>query len=149
MLTEHNAAVKALAWSPHQTGLLATGGGTADKTIKFWNSYTGTCLNTIDTGSQVCNIVWSPYVNEFVTSHGFTYNQLNVWKYPSCNIIATLTGHKSRVLYLALSPDGQSVVSGAGDETLRFWTVFPENTLKSQNKLKSQRLLIDSTHDIR
>lgn len=30
-----------------------------------------------------------------------------------------------RVLYLATSPDGQTVVTGAGDETLRFWSVFP------------------------
>jgi cell division cycle 20-like protein 1, cofactor of APC complex len=39
--------------------------------------------------------------------------------------LATLTGHTLRVLYLAMSPDGQSVVTGAGDETLRFWNVFP------------------------
>jgi cell division cycle 20-like protein 1, cofactor of APC complex len=24
-----------------------------------------------------------------------------------------------------MSPDGQSIVTGAGDETLRFWNVFP------------------------
>lgn len=29
------------------------------------------------------------------------------------------------VLYLAMSPDGQTIVTGAGDETLRFWSVFP------------------------
>jgi cell division cycle 20-like protein 1 (cofactor of APC complex) len=30
-----------------------------------------------------------------------------------------------RVLYLAVAPDGQTIVTGAGDETLRFWSVFP------------------------
>ena len=35
----HTAAVKALGWSPHQRGLLASGGGTADRTIKFWNTH--------------------------------------------------------------------------------------------------------------
>ena len=39
--------------------------------------------------------------------------------------LATLTAHDMRVLYLALSPDGQTIVTGAGDETLRFWNVFP------------------------
>ena len=39
--------------------------------------------------------------------------------------VATLTGHTYRVLYLAMSPDGQTIVTGAGDETLRFWNVFP------------------------
>lgn len=41
--------------------------------------------------------------------------------------IATLTGHTYRVLYLAMSPDGSSIVTGAGDETLRFWNVFPKS----------------------
>jgi cell division cycle 20-like protein 1 (cofactor of APC complex) len=41
------------------------------------------------------------------------------------NQIATLTGHTMRVLYLAVSPDGQTIITGAGDETLRLWNVFP------------------------
>jgi len=41
--------------------------------------------------------------------------------------IATLTGHTYRVLYLAMSPDGASIVTAAGDETLRFWNVFPKS----------------------
>lgn len=52
-LTEHNAAVKAIAWSPHQCGLLASGGGTADRCIRFWNTTNGNQLNHVDTGSQV------------------------------------------------------------------------------------------------
>ena len=38
--------------------------------------------------------------------------------------VASLTGHTYRVLYLAMSPDGQTIVTGAGDETLRFWKCF-------------------------
>ena len=53
-LTGHQAAVKALAWCPFQSNLLATGGGTADRSIKFWNTHTGALLNSIDTGSQAC-----------------------------------------------------------------------------------------------
>jgi len=40
--------------------------------------------------------------------------------------ITTLTGHSFRVLYLAQSPDRETVVTGAGDETLRFWKIFPQ-----------------------
>lgn len=39
--------------------------------------------------------------------------------------LASLKGHSYRVLYLAMSPDGATIVTGAGDETLRFWEVFP------------------------
>jgi cell division cycle 20-like protein 1, cofactor of APC complex len=124
---DHNAAVKAVAWSPHQNGLLASGGGTADRNIRFWNTLNGNGipLHRIDTGSQVCNLMWSKNVNEIVSTHGYSLNQIIVWKYPSMQKVTTLTGHSLRVLYLAMSPDGQAVVTGAGDETLRFWNLFP------------------------
>lgn len=50
---EHTAAVKAIAWSPHLHGLLASGGGTADRCIRFWNTTTNSHLSCMDTGSQV------------------------------------------------------------------------------------------------
>lgn len=50
--SEHHAAVKALAWSPHQTGLLASGGGTADRCIRFWDTVKGVPLSSIDTGKS-------------------------------------------------------------------------------------------------
>ena len=40
-----------------QHGLLASGGGTADKCIKFWNTLTGQPLQSVDTGSQVIKVV--------------------------------------------------------------------------------------------
>src|SRR5690606_10553461 len=58
---DHNAAVRALAWCPWQSSLLASGGGTADRSIKFWNTSTGSCINSIDTKSQVCSIIWSKH----------------------------------------------------------------------------------------
>ena len=47
------AAVKAVAWCPWQSGVLASGGGTADRCIRTWNCNTGNLLNTVDTKSQV------------------------------------------------------------------------------------------------
>lgn len=123
--TEHTAAVKAIAWSPHQHGLLTSGGGTADRCIRFWNTLSGASLNKIDTGSQVCNIAWSQNCNEIVSTHGYSLNQIVVWRYPTMSKVTTLTGHTLRVLYLAMSPDGSTAVTGAGDETLRFWQIFP------------------------
>ncbi|KAF3001148.1 hypothetical protein G7054_g5519 [Neopestalotiopsis clavispora] len=122
--SDHTAAVKAISWSPHQKGLLASGGGTADRRIIFHDTVRGSVINEVDTGSQVCNIAWSKNSNEIVSTHGYSQNQIVVWKYPSMTQVASLTGHTYRVLYLAMSPDGRTVVTGAGDETLRFWTVF-------------------------
>lgn len=49
--------------------------------------------------------------------------------------LAILTGHTFRVLYLSASPDGQTLVTGAGDETLRFWNAFPP--IKEKKALES------------
>ncbi|KGN58619.1 cell division cycle 20.2, cofactor of APC complex [Cucumis sativus] len=123
-LEDHTSAVKALAWCPFQGNLLATGGGAGDRTIKFWNTHTGACLNSVDTGSQVCALLWNKNERELLSSHGFSQNQLTLWKYPSMVKMGELTGHTSRVLFMAQSPDGCTVASAAADETLRFWNVF-------------------------
>ncbi|KAG9295655.1 hypothetical protein G9A89_002973 [Geosiphon pyriformis] len=124
--TDHKAAIKAIVWSPHTRGLLATGGGSQDQYIRFWTTYTGDMLGSFDTGSQVANLAWSKNVDEIVSTHGFTKNEIIVWKYPSMDQLAYLTGHDARVLYLAAAPDGKNIVTGSGDETLRFWRVFSQ-----------------------
>ena len=137
-LEDHTSAVKALAWSPFQRNLLASGGGCGDQCIKFWNTQTGACLNSIDTGSQVCSLLWNKNEKELLSSHGFTKNQLTLWKYPSMVKMAELTGHTSRVLYMAQSPDGYTVASAAGDERLKLWNAFgiPEVVTKAAPKSK-------------
>ncbi len=152
--TLHNAAVKGIAWSPHQSCLLASGGGrlypklgTADRCIRFWNTNTLQQINYVDTGSQVCNLVFSKNSNELVSTHGYSLNQIIVWKYPTMKKLATLTGHTYRVLYLGISPDGENIVTGAGDESLRFWNVFPENKCREDKKIGSS--LIPSNSDVR
>lgn len=148
--TDHTAAVKAIAWSPHQSGLLASGGGTADRCIRFWNTQSGAAISAVDTGSQVCNLLWSQSVNELVSTHGYSLNQIIVWAHPAMAKVATLTGHTYRVLYLAGSPDGQTIVTGAGDETLRFWSVFPGSAKSTDGpRLLSSSILFPTGHDIR
>lgn len=127
-LHQHTAAIRALAWSPVQRGLLATGGGTADRGIMFTNALTGTMLSKIDTGSQISNLEWSPSGKELVTSHGFSLKGLIVWRYEDMKRLAVLTGHSARVLYMAPSPDGRSVATGSGDESIRLWSIFGEGS---------------------
>ena len=137
-LTSHQAAVKAVAWCPWQPNILASGGGTADRTVKIWNSSNGNMLSSTDTKSQasgfcflsknvlnynfhlqVCSLVWAPEYKELVSSHGYANNEIIIWKYPSMEKTAELLGHTERVLNLSLSPDGSTIVSAGADETLR------------------------------
>ncbi|XP_059474135.1 cell division cycle protein 20 homolog isoform X2 [Neocloeon triangulifer] len=126
----HQAAVKALAWCPWQNGVLASGGGTADRHIRFWNIRTGSSISAIDTKSQVCSLLWSTEYKEIVSGHGYSNHEINVWKFPTMDKIAELTGHTQRVLTLCLSPDGQMVLSAGADETIRLWNIFPKDPKK-------------------
>lgn len=50
-----------------------------------------------------------------MSTHGYSENEINIWSYPKIKKMATLKGHSHRVLYLAMSPDGGTIVTGAGD----------------------------------
>ena len=67
-----------------------------------------------------------------LSTHGYSLNQIIVWEpktdqFDGIEKKDVLIAHKLRVLYLANSPCGKYVVTGAGDETLRIWDVFPGN----------------------
>ena len=128
-LTAHSAAVKALDFCPWRRHCLATGGGTTDGSIRIWD--TGAAaereLQSVATGSQVSGVRWSVARRELVTSHGFssmnsTSNSVRLWR-PNLLPVAQLTGHRGRVLHLAVSPDGGTALSAGSDETLRFWKI--------------------------
>jgi len=136
-LDHHQAAVKALAWCPWQRNVLASGGGTADRTIRIWNVANGSNLKTVDSGSQVCALQWSEAHKELLSSHGFSDNQLCLWKFPTMTKIKEFRGHTSRVLHMAKSPDGCTVVSAGADETLRFWDMFGPSTMSKKSSLLS------------
>ena len=101
-------------------------------------------IDCIDTGSQVCNLMFSKNSNELVSTHGYSLNQIIVWNYPNMQKLSTLTGHTYRVLFLSMSPCGQNIVTGAGDETLRFWNVLPP-----PKKIENRNSGIAKTIDLR
>ncbi|VDM34383.1 unnamed protein product [Hydatigera taeniaeformis] len=90
VLNEHVAAVKAVAWCPWKPTLLATGGGTRDHHLRFWNVYSGACLRAVDVQSQVSGIVWSEEFRELITGHGS--GSLCIWKYPNIQKVKEFTG---------------------------------------------------------
>ena len=55
---------------------------------------------------------------------------------------ASLKGHKDRVIYLSVGPDGEKIVTGAGDETIRFWDVFtnPSKNDEDESSLEIKKL---------
>lgn len=123
VLSGHGAAVKALAWCPWRPGILATGGGAGDRTLRLWDARDGTCLRTVPVASQVCSLLFLSRFKELITSHGFSDNNLVLWRTAGMKPVASFGIHEARVLHTALSPDQCTVVSLGADESLKFWKV--------------------------
>nr|XP_020451556.1 cell division cycle protein 20 homolog [Monopterus albus] len=142
--SEHQGAVKALAWCPWQPNILASGGGTSDRHIRIWNVNSGSCISSHDTQSQISSLVFAPNYKELVSAHGYAHNNVVIWKYPSFTKVAELNGHEDRVLSLTLSPDKSTVASVAADETIRLWKSFEEDPVKK----KAQERMVKSTNGV-
>ncbi|XP_054452297.1 cell division cycle protein 20 homolog isoform X1 [Anoplopoma fimbria] len=141
--SEHQGAVKALAWCPWQPNILASGGGTSDRHIRIWNVNSGSCISSLDTQSQISSLVFAPNYKELVSAHGYAHNNVVIWKYPALTRVAELNGHEDRVLSLILSPDCSTVATVAGDETIRLWKSFEMDPVK-----KSKERLVKSTSSV-
>lgn len=123
--TNHTAAVKALAWCPWNSSLLASGGGSSDRTIHFWNTTQSARLNSLVTTSQVTSLAWNPHGKELLSTHGVPDHHIALWSYPSLGKIAEIPhAHQARILHSCVSPDGMTVATASSDEDLKFWKVF-------------------------
>jgi cell division cycle protein 20 (cofactor of APC complex) len=124
--TNHTAAVKALAWCPWNTSLLATGGGSSDRNIHLFSSTSGARLSSLQCTSQVTSLTWSPSHREIVSTHGFPDNQITIHSVTNntLNKVGDIPAHDARVLHACLSPDGTTLATTSADENLKFWKVF-------------------------
>ncbi|GAX12829.1 hypothetical protein FisN_15Hu309 [Fistulifera solaris] len=123
VLESHTAAVKGLAWCPYRSDVLASGGGTADRCIKLWDTCSGRMIHSACAGNQVSSLIWGQHHQELYSGHGFTDNEVVVWSYPKMQRIQTLSYHKDRILSMELSPDGNRLASIGADENLCLWKI--------------------------
>lgn len=122
----HQAAVKAVAYCPWSKSLLATGGGSKDRTIRFWHSNSGTLLNTIEARGQVTSLNWSNRKKQITLTFGFGDTKKSkliiVYSYPQMEeLIQVDAAPNLRILSSALSPDCSTLCVASNDETVRFY----------------------------
>jgi len=68
---------------------------------------------------------WAAQKKEILTTHGYPTNSIMVHAYPSMERVAEIRdAHDSRVLFSCVSPAGDVVCTGAGDENLKFWRIW-------------------------
>lgn len=90
----HRAAVKAIAFHPWNHSLIATGGGSNDKCIHFFDTDSGISLATIAVSAQVTSLTWSQTGREIAATFGYAYPEhpykIAVFRWPSCAQIVAI-----------------------------------------------------------
>ncbi|KAK8841883.1 hypothetical protein M9Y10_026835 [Tritrichomonas musculus] len=137
--TEHNSAVKALAFSPIDENVIITGGGTLDKTIRMWNIFNCETYRTINTNSQVCNLYWNKDYNEIISTHGFSQNHIAIWKGNDLSLIRQYFENYNRVLYMTHSYDETKIATLIPSEGIDIWNFFPEQRLSLMSTISELR----------
>lgn len=137
---QHRSTVKALAWCPWEPGMLASGGGTQDGTIRFWNVTKGCQKRTaISTQSQITSLHFSQSCREIVSTHGYAFapnatdtvlaaprrHSILVHSYPRGEVVGRIfDAHHGRITHSCLSPDATRIVTSGSDDSIRIYRIF-------------------------
>ncbi|KAI0791030.1 WD40 repeat-like protein [Abortiporus biennis] len=145
---KHHAPVKALAWCPWQTDLLATGSSYPDGKIRIFSIKSTSPIpqpvHVIPLHTATTSLQWSPHCKEILSTHGPSWspnaslttpnplsiktvlrNSLTVHTYPSLKRIVSVTAHGHAVGQSCLSPDGTMVFTiSPVEEAMKMWKVW-------------------------
>lgn len=123
----HTAAIRALAYSPDGTRI-ATGGD--DSAAIVHDASTGSAMVTMTAQAGVSAVAFSGDGLRLATGADLVNDPTQpagqqptgaVWDATTGSLVAALRGHTGRVTSVAFSTDGQSVVTGSVDRTVRLW----------------------------
>ncbi|MFD4531689.1 cytochrome D1 domain-containing protein [Kitasatospora sp. NPDC058397] len=123
--TGHTGAVTAVAYAPDGR-TLAT--GSADHTVKLWDTTTHRLLATLTGHTGIVNTVAFSPDGRTLASAG-TDRTVRLWDVASGRTTGILTGHTGVVSSAAFSPDGRTLATAGYDQTARLWDVASQRAL--------------------
>ena len=143
-MLDFDAGLSEIAFQPNTTRLLI---GSNDGTLHLWQILVDGEISASESlflnahGGAVSAIAFSPDGNRIVSAGPVAFSPLAVnrdwaaivWDLPTVAQQALLTGHQALVRALVYHPDGNEIVTGADDGTLRFWDANSGAATSSMN----------------
>ncbi|HBE19048.1 MAG TPA: hypothetical protein DEG17_04075 [Cyanobacteria bacterium UBA11149] len=132
ILQGHTSAVFGLAFSRDSQTIAS---GSWDNTVKIWQ-IDGTLTDTLSGhNAMVYGVAFHP--DGRMVASGSLDSTIKLWKVednsplfqsPKYTNIDTLKGHNGTIWDVDFSPDGNTLVSGSGDNTIKLWNINPDCT---------------------
>lgn len=116
-LKGHEGTTQAVAFSPNGQWIASSG---KDNTVRIWQANTGTLSQTLLLKSEATTLSFCSSGKVLVS--GQTDCNLSLWQVSDGQKLGVLTGHSKIVYSLRSSQNGQYLVSGSEDKTLKIWS---------------------------
>ena len=120
-LTGFTGRIQSIAFSPDGRQVLTAG---MDPTLRLWDASTGRLAANLRRpwpGGALGGLPSRRHPDRF----RWPRPEVLIWDTATGEELVRLPGHASYVFSLAFSPDGETLVSGSGDSTVRLWDAFP------------------------
>jgi dipeptidyl aminopeptidase/acylaminoacyl peptidase len=112
-LQGHTASIYALAWLPNSGGKTLASGG-FDRTVRTWQVEDGNCLMALNIGDAAVESLAFPAQGDRIVTAATADGKLARIDLKTERVVETLGGHTSCMNAVALSPNGNLLVSGGG-----------------------------------
>ncbi|KAG1816705.1 WD40-repeat-containing domain protein [Suillus subaureus] len=113
---KHKDTVRSLCFSPDGKRLAS---GSLDGAVIIWDAGTGAALSTLVNQGTVNCVAFSP--DGLKLAFG-TWRNIRIWSDDNAEPLFDIKAHDdSWVQSVVWSPDGQQIVSGSQDKTVKFW----------------------------
>jgi WD40 repeat protein len=97
--------------------------GSADNSIRLWDTDTGICQKVLaDHSNWVKSVAFSPDGQQLASASDD--KTIRLWDVTTGQSLMTLTGHADEVQSVVYSPNGTQIASGSKDCTVRLWDVL-------------------------
>ncbi|GFP85390.1 WD repeat-containing protein 26 [Phtheirospermum japonicum] len=143
-LRSHRNPVSFVAWSPDDTMLLTCGNV---EVLKLWDVETGTCKHTFgNDGFVVSSCAWFPDSKRLVCGSSDPKKGIYMWDCEGNEIKAWKGTRMPKVLDLAVTPDGENLISIFSDKEIRILHVATsaERVISEEHSITSLSVSGDS-----